>query len=104
MNDLASGLQPKIGSGIGHRIDRLASHLGYDGAESPLGMPGLPDFMLAPLPVEPEHRNAPPIDSARVYFAVGVAIRYHLAPHGKPDRCAVVAAVVALELQTVLST
>src|SRR4051812_17569548 len=104
MNDSASWLQPKVRRGVGHRFDHLASHLGYDGTERLLGMPGLPDFMLAPLPVKPKHRNAPTVHSGRIYLAVGVRIRDHLAPHGEPNRRAVVTAIVPLELQTVPAT
>src|SRR6476646_7999704 len=99
MNDPASSLEPEIRSGVGHRLEHLASHLGYDGAERLLGMPGLAELMLAPLPVKPKHRNAPAIDLSGVYLAVRVAIWDHLAPHGEGHRRAVVAAVVALELQ-----
>src|SRR4030095_6960967 len=69
-----------------------------------LRMPALPNFMVAPLPVKPEHRNTPTIDRGRIDLAVGVCIGDHLSPHREPDRRPVVAAIIALELQAIAAT
>ena len=50
-----------------------------------------------PLEVEPQHRDAPPIDDARIDLAVRVVVRDHLAAAGEADGRAVEAPVVVLQ-------
>src|SRR5690606_8168135 len=76
----------------------LAAHCLDDGAEGLLHVLCLPDLMLAPLPVEAQHGNAPSVDDVRIDLAVALLARDHLAAAGKADHRAVVAPVVVLEL------
>ena len=64
-------------------------------------MPGLLDFVVAPLEVEAQHRNAPFVHYVGIDLAVAVLIRDHLAASGEVNVGAVNLAQVALQFHTV---
>src|SRR5207244_11124728 len=88
----------------GHGLAHLAAHLPDERAERLLHVLHLLVLVVRPLPVEPQHGDAPPVHQARVELAVGVVIGDHLAAAREADRGAVIAAVVVLELPAVAAT
>src|SRR3989441_734181 len=77
-----------------HRGKHLTAHLRNERPERLLHVLHLLVLVVRPLPVEPQHRDAPPVHRARVDLAIGVVVRDHLAAARKADRRAVVAPVV----------
>src|ERR1700680_3795875 len=87
MNDFPAlkdpvGILP-VDIGFGHIL--AAGHLD-NGPERLLHIPRLPQLVLAPLEVEPQHRNSPPIDFVWVNLAVRIWVCDHLAAPRKTDR------------------
>src|ERR1041385_8787735 len=66
------------------RIVRASGRL-RNCTEGFLHVPSHLDFVVTPLPMEAQHRNAPLIDGAGINFAVAVLVRNHLAAAGKSD-------------------
>ena len=54
-----------------------------------LHVPGLQNFVLAPLEVEAQHRNAPLIDDVRIDLAVAILVGNHFAAAREMDFAAV---------------
>ena len=63
-----------------------------DRAEGRLHVPDLIQLVVAPLPVEPQHRDAPAILHLRIDLAEGLLVRDHLAAARQADRRAVLVA------------
>src|SRR4029077_11193457 len=70
----------------------------HDGAVSFLHVLRHLDLVVAPLPVEPEYRDTPPVDDVRVNLAIAVLVRDHFAASGESNVCAVL--LLELTLQT----
>src|SRR2546429_2838454 len=101
MDDDAAGRDAVSPLGARHRGEHLAPHLGDERSKRLLHVPHLLVLVVRPLPVEPQHRNAPAVYGARVDLAVGVVVGNHLAAAREPDGGAVVATIVVLELLAV---
>src|SRR5438045_5470888 len=59
------------------------------------------DFVVAPLPMKPQHRDSPFIHRGWINFAVAVLVGDHLATACEADVCAVRFAASLLESRTV---
>src|SRR5947208_606914 len=101
MDDDAAGRDAVSPLGARHRGEHLAPHLGDERSKRLLHVLHLLVLVVRPLPVKPQHRNAPAVHRARVDLAVGVVVGNHLAAAREADRGAVIAAIVVLELLAV---
>src|SRR5256886_12467999 len=87
--------------GARHRREYLTAHLGDERPERLLHVLHLLVLVIRPLPMKPEHRDAPSIHHAWVDLAVAVVVGDHLAAAREADRGAVVAAGVVPQLLSV---
>src|ERR1700730_8267173 len=77
--------------------DKSSARRLHNRAESFLHVLRHLDFIVAPVPVEAQHRDAPLIDDVGIEIAIAVLIRNHLASTAKSDVSAIAAAAALLE-------
>src|SRR5207237_7928220 len=58
-------------------------------------------FVIAPLEVEPQHRDSPLVDETRIELEIGVLVRNHFAAPREAHRRSIHAPVIALERRAV---
>src|SRR5450631_1144134 len=75
---------------IAHRIGAIGAAGAFDdGLERFLHVLGHFYFVVAPLPMEAQYRNAPPVNRHRIKFAVAVLVWNHLPTAGEMDAGAI---------------
>src|SRR5690606_20604132 len=81
----------------GHRREHLTAHLCNQRPEGLLHVPYLPEFVVAPFPVETKNRNTPLVLYLGIELTEGICVWDHLPAAGEPYSGAVVPSVVVLQ-------
>ena len=100
-NDAAIGNPIRTRSVRSSRAQKRPAAGFDDGAKSFLHILRHLDFVIAPLPVEAQDRNAPLIDRVRIDIAVTVLVGNHLATAFEADKCSVHAAALLFQTRAV---
>ena len=100
-NDAAIGNPIRTRSARSSRAQKRPAAGFDDGAKSFLHILCHLDFVITPLPVKAQHRNAPLVDCVGIDIAVTVLVGNHLATAFEADKSSVHTAALLLQIEAV---
>src|SRR5262245_52711117 len=101
MDDASAISQTVHSLSIRQIVHDASAHRSDDLNERVLHMFRLPDLVIGPLPMKPEHRDSVFVNGVWIDLAITVVVRDHFAAARKVDRRAPISPIVSLEGLTV---